>query len=80
MEQKIMKWYLFYVRQYSIFTNDYELYIYRCFTFDPFHTMGEILYCSLEHIEEMFFEEMTQNRLDYWKQNNYDISEFLNKY
>lgn len=62
---------LLYVRKYSISTNDYELYVYGVNTTDIYHTMGEMYFRSMEHIERIVFVELTpdnaQAKLDFWK-------------
>lgn len=67
--------YLFYVR-YSLS----GLVIYRCKTSDPFHVIGEMMYRELEHIEYVTFKEETKEALDYWKDNDIKIEEFVLKY
>ncbi len=75
-----VKNYLFYVRKYSICTNDYELYVYSCITADPFHVMGEMLYRSLEHIKRIDFIECTEGKLAFWKEKGKTINKWYNKY
>ena len=44
---------LLYVRKFSIFTNDYELYVYGVNTNDIYHTIGEMYAQTLEHINRI---------------------------
>lgn len=76
----MIKSYFFYVRKYSIFTNDYELYVYKCKTADPFHVMGEMLYRSMEKIERINFNEVTPERENFWQEQNKKIYTWFNKY
>ena len=71
---------LLYVRQYSIISNDYELYIVGVKTKDIFHTMGEYLYRSEVQVKRIDFVECTQEKIDYWLKEGYKIYEFRNKY
>lgn len=75
---------LLYVRQYSILTYDYELYVYGVNTTDIFHTMGEIMYRSETQIKRIDFTELTsENRqkvLDFWKSENKTIYTWHDKY
>ncbi len=75
-----MKEYLFYVRKFSVFKNDYALYIYKAKTKDPFHTIGEIVYRTIEHITRIDFVEATEQRLSYWASEEYDIYTWKDKY
>ena len=75
-----MKDYLFYVRKYSILSNSYELTIYKCNTNDPFHTVGEILYSTLEEIKRVSFVECADFRERYWRDHGYQIFEWYDKY
>ena len=70
-----MKDYLFYVR-FALS----GLQVYHCKTDDPFHTMGEIHYRTIEIINRMTYVEQTQERIDYWKSQNQTISDWHNKY
>lgn len=70
-----MKDYLFYVR-FALS----GLTVYHCKTDDPFHTMGEIHYRTIEQITRMTYTEQTQTRLDFWKEQNQSIYEWYNKY
>lgn len=70
-----MKDYLFYVH-FALS----GLTVYHCYTADPFHTMGEIEYRTLERIDRMTYAEQTQTRLDYWNEQNQKIYEWHNKY
>lgn len=75
-----MKDYLLYVRKYCILTNDYQLYVYHCRTNNILHTIGEMHYRSLEHIERIDFVDDTPKRREYIKLNNLDIFEWTDKY
>lgn len=77
-ETKLPYIHLLYVRQYSIFTNKYELYVVGVNTKDIFHTMGEYLYRSETQIERIDQVECTQEKLDYWKSRGFEINEFKN--
>ncbi len=71
---------LLYVRKYSIFTNKYELYIVGVNTKDIFHTMGEYLYRSETQVERIDQAKCTQEKLDFWAKEGYEIYEFKDKY
>jgi len=75
-----LKTYLFYVRKYNILARDYVLYIYRCKTNDPYHTIGEIVYRTFEQIQRIDFVEETKSSLEYWKQEGKEIYEWNDKY
>mgnify|MGYP000784821581 FL=1 len=79
-ENKLPYTHLLYVRKYSIFTNEYELYIVGVNTDDIYHTMGEYLFRSETQVKRIDPVECTQFRLDYWKENGYEIYEFKDKY
>ena len=79
-ETKLPYTHLLYVRQYSIFTNKYELYVIGVNTKDIFHTMGEYLYRSETQIERIDQVECTQEKLDYWLTNGFEIHNFKDKY
>lgn len=72
--------YLVYVRQYEILINDYMLCVYKVNTKDIFHTMGEMIYRSIEEIKRINFVEYTENRVAFWKDSGYEITEWRNKY
>lgn len=80
IQNKLPYTHLMYVRKYSIITNDYELYVVGVNTNDIFHTMGEYLFRSETQIKRIDQVECTQFRLDYWKENGYEIYEFKDKY
>lgn len=71
---------LLYVRQYSIISNDYELYVIGVKTKDIFHTMGEYIYRTMEQVKRINYVECTQEKIDYWLKEGYKIYEFRNKY
>ena len=75
-----MKEYLFYVRKYDIMIRGYKVFIYRCKTNDPFHTMGEMIYRTLEHIKRIDFVENSPGHEKYWKEHGYNIYDWYNKY
>lgn len=75
-----MKRYLLYVNKYSFIDNDYKLFVYETYTNDIFHTMGEMLYRSLEHIKRISFNDYTEERAKYCKDNGYEIHKYVNKY
>ena len=72
--------YLIYVRKYNILINDYMLYVYKVKTKDIFHTMGEIMYRTIEEIKRIDFAEYTENRVAFWKDGGYEITEWKDKY
>lgn len=67
--------YLFYVR-----FNLSGLFVYHCFTDDPFHVSGEMHYRCDEHIDRLDFVEQTETKLDYLKEKGLKIHEWRNKY
>lgn len=71
--------YLFYVRKYSIMTNDYELYIYRCKTDNFLQVIGEMHWTTLEHIKRIDCVKYTEHREQYWIEHGYTIREWHNK-
>lgn len=72
--------YLFYVRQFSLFSGPNSLYVYHCKTNDPYHVIGEMYYRSQTQIEKIDFVEQTEEKLKYWKQEDKEIIEWRNKY
>ena len=76
----MFKRFIFYVNKYSISTNDYKVYAYICYCFDPLHTMGEILYRSMEHIKRIDFVEYSQERYEYILEKRVPIVYFSDKY
>ena len=70
-----MKNYLFYVR-FALS----GLVVYHCKTDDPYHTMGEIVYRTIERVDRITFVEQTQTRLEFWAEQNQEIYEWYNKY
>lgn len=75
-----MKEYIFYVNKFNIFKNDYDVYAYRCKTKDALHTMGEMLYRTMEHIRRIDFVECTKEREDYIHSRGMEIYEWKDKY
>ena len=76
----MLKTYLLYVRKYSIVTNDYQLYVYKATTPDIFHTMGEILYRTIEEIKRIDYVEYTEEKEEWWKEQGYDVLTWHDKY
>lgn len=60
--------------------NDYMLYVYKVKTKDIFHTIGEIMYRTIEEIKRIDFAEYTENRVNFWKDDGYEITEWRDKY
>lgn len=79
-ETKLPYTHLLYVRQYSIFTSKYKLYVVGVNTKDIFHTMGEYLYRSETQVKRINQVECTQENLDFWVKGGYKIYEFKDKY
>ena len=71
---------LLYVRQYSILTNKYDLYIYGVNTMDIFHTIGEYYYRAESSVKRIDWVECTATKMDFWLKEGYPIHEFKNKY
>ena len=73
-----------YVTKYSIFTNDYQTFVYGVVTKDIFHTMGEIMYRSETHVQRITFVKLTpeniQSKLDFFKEHNLPIRHWKDKY
>lgn len=80
MSKKLPYTHLLYVRKYSILTNDYPLYVYGVNTKDIYHTIGEYICRSFEHVKRIDWVECCQEKLDYWKEQNIEIHNFYNKY
>ena len=74
------KRFIFYVNKYSLSINDYKVYAYICYTNDPLHTIGEILYRTMEHIKRIDFVDYTQERYEYVLNKRVPIVYFTNKY
>ena len=72
--------FLLYVHKYSIFTNDYELYVYGVNTNDIYHTIGEFYYRYETKISRLVYVECTQQKLDYWAKQGFKIYRFFDKY
>lgn len=79
-ETKLPYTHLLYVKKYSIFTNKYELYVVGVNTKDIFHTMGEYLYRSETQVKRIDKVECTQEKLDFWAKEGYEIYGFKDKY
>ena len=75
---------LLYVRKYSIFTNDYELYVYGVNTKDIYHTIGEIYSRTFESISRIDWVVLTpenrQAKFDFWEERNKKIYDWFDKY
>lgn len=67
--------YLFYVR-FSLS----GLKAFEVETPDPLHTMGEIVYRSIEHIERITFKEDNPASREYLNENNIKVWEWRDKY
>lgn len=80
MNNKLPYSHLLYVRQYSIIDNDDELVIFGVNTKDIFHTMGELMYRSFTRVKRISYVECTQEKLNYWLTNGYEIHNFKDKY
>ena len=75
-----MEKYLLFVRKYNIIARDYVLYVYECETDDIFHTMGEFIYRSFEHIQYINFLDDTICRREFLKLEGIDILPWKDKY
>lgn len=71
---------LLYVRQYSIVSNTFELYVIGVNTKDIFHTMGEYIYRSETQVKRIDMVECTPEKLAFWQKEGYTIHEFRDKY
>lgn len=80
VETKLPYTHLMYVREYSIITNDYELFVVGVNTKDIYHTIGEYYYRSETEVKRIDVVECTQYKLDYWKDKGYEIYKFKDKY
>lgn len=60
--------YLLYVRKYNIIANDYVLYVYKVTTDNIYRIIGKIVSTSMEHIKRIDFNEWSQEREDFWKE------------
>ena len=68
-----MKTYLLYVRQYSIFANDYVLKVYKVVTDSIYRIIGK-MYCeALEHIKRIDYSPWAKEKEKYWKNEGYEI-------
>lgn len=79
MEFKTKK-YLMYVRQYSIITNNYELYVYECETTDIFHVIGMFYFCESCKIDRIDIADDIPQRREFWKEKNKDILKVPKRY
>lgn len=80
MNNQLPYTHLLYVRQYSIADNDYKLVIFGVNTKDIFHTMGELMYRNPIQVKRISYVECTQEKLNYWLTNEYEIHNFKDKY
>lgn len=71
-----MKTYLIYVRKYSPMQNDYVLKVYKVTIDNIYRVIGKIYVTSLEAIKRIGYNEWTQEREDYWKEQNIPIYEY----
>lgn len=71
-----MKTYLLYIRKYSIFTREYELYIYKVTTDNIYRIIGKIYCTTIEDIKRIDYNEWLPEREEFWKQNNYKIENY----
>lgn len=65
--------YLLYVRKYNIIANDYVLYVYKVTTDNIYRIIGKIVSTSMEHIKRIDFNEWSQEREDFWKEQKKEI-------
>lgn len=68
-----MKTYLLYIRKYSIFSNSYELCVYKVTTDNVYRIIGKIVCTTLEHIERIDFNEWLPERENYWIEKGFKI-------
>lgn len=80
MNNQLPYTHLLYVRQYSIADNDYNLVVYGVNTEDIFHTMGELMYRNPTQVKRITYVECTQEKLNYWLKNGFEIHNFKDKY
>lgn len=80
MNNQLPYTHLLYVCQYSIIDNYDELVIFGVNTKDIFHTMGELMYRSFTRVKRISYVECTQEKLNYWLTNGYEIHNFKDKY
>lgn len=71
---------LLYVRQYSIITNSFDLYIVGVNTKDIFHTMGEYIYRAETQVKRIDWVPCTATKIDFWLKEGYPIRTFKDKY
>ena len=80
MNNQLPYTHLLYVQQYSIADNGYNLVVYGVNTEDIFHTMGELMYRSPTQVKRIIYAECTQENLNYWLKNGFEIHNFKDKY
>lgn len=71
---------LLYVRQYSIVDNGDVLVVFGVNTKDIFHTMGELVYRNPVQVKWISYVDCTQEKLNYWLKNGFEIHKFKDKY
>lgn len=72
--------YFLYVRKYSIFTNDYELYVYKTNSKDILHTIGEIKFRTIEQIKRIDIKKYDEETEKWWEDKGYSIYIWHDKY
>lgn len=65
--------YLLYIRKYNIIANDYVLYVYKVTTDNIYRIIGKIVCTSMEQIKRIDFDEWSQEREDFWKEQKKEI-------
>lgn len=75
---------LVYVHRYDFFSNSTKLFVYGVNTEDIFHTMGEMQYRMIEHIERISYVKLTSENVDtkmqFWKSEGVEIREWRDRY
>ena len=71
-----MKTYFIYVRQYSILTNAYELYVYKVVTDSIYRIIGKIVVTTLEEIKRIDFCLWSPEKEAFWKERGTEITEY----
>ena len=72
--------YFIYVKKYSIFHNDYKLFVYKTFSNDILHTLGEIQYRTFEDIKRIQIARYTKQLEQFWIKEGFDIFVWQDKY
>lgn len=68
-----MKIYFLYVRQYSIFINDYELKVYKVITDNIYRIIGKMYCQAFEEIKRINYVLWTEEREKFWIDNGCKI-------